>query len=142
MKQLLLALTLTFLWLGGSLAEPTEAAAVRATLKVIFEKPDSPLAVEPIVVAGDYALADWEQGDMGGRALLKRRKNDWEVQLCAGDEIRQAQTLRSAGVPADLAASLSSELAQAEVRLPAAKLEKFASFKGLVRMDQGQHHHK
>lgn len=68
-------------------------------LKSIFEKPDVPLVVEPVAVAGDYALADWEQGEMGGRALLRKKNGNWEVVLCAGDEIREAQALRSAGIP-------------------------------------------
>jgi len=141
MRALLIAAMLSLLWLGGSSAEPQEALAVRAMLKSIFEKPDVPLVVEPAAVAGDYALADWEQGEMGGRALLRKKNGNWEVVLCAGDEIREAQALRSAGIPPDLAASLSSELARAESKLSRARLEKFSSFKGLVRMEQGTHSH-
>lgn len=141
MRKLLLALGLSLLWLGGSLAEPQEAAAVRASLKAMFEKPEMPLLVEPIAVAGGYALADWEQGEMGGRALLRKKTGQWEVLLCAGDEIREAKAMHSAGVPADLAATLSGELARAESGLSRGKLEKLSSFKGLVRMDQGQHPH-
>ena len=142
MRALLIAAMLSLLWLGGSSAEPQEALAVRAMLKSIFEKPDVPLVVEPVAVAGDYALADWEQGEMGGRALLRKKNGNWEVVLCAGDEIREAQALRSAGIPPDLAASLSSELARAESKLSRARLEKFSSFKGLVRMEHGAHPHQ
>ncbi len=142
MRALLIAAMLSLLWLGGSSAEPQEALAVRAMLKSIFEKSDVPLVVEPVAVAGDYALADWEQGEMGGRALLRKKNGNWEVVLCAGDEIREAQALRSAGIPPDLAASLSSELARAESKLSRARLEKFSSFKSLVRMEQGAHPHQ
>jgi hypothetical protein len=141
MRKMFVALGLSLLWLGGSLAEPREVAAVRTSLKGMFEKPETPLTVEPIAVAGDYAVAGWEQCEMGGYALLRKKSGQWDVLLCAGGEIREAKAMQSAGVPADLAAMLSSELARVEGGLPRAKLDKLSSFKGLVRMDQGQHPH-
>ena len=38
----------------------------------MFGKPNETLSVEPIMVSGDHAVADWTQGEMGGRALLRR----------------------------------------------------------------------
>jgi hypothetical protein len=141
MRKFFMALGLSLLWLGGSFAEPQEAAAVRASLKGMFEKPETPLIVEPIAVSGAYALADWEQGEMGGRALLRKKDGQWNVLLCAGDEIREAKAMRSAGVPADLAAVLASELARAEGGLPRAKLDKLSSFKGARSHEPRLHPH-
>jgi hypothetical protein len=50
-----------------------EEDSIRQLLFSAFDKPNSRLDVEPIVVAGDYAIAGWSQSDMGGRALLRRR---------------------------------------------------------------------
>lgn len=142
MKVLVTALVLSLLWLGGGSAEPREAEAIRTIMKGIWEKPDLPLAVYPVVVAGDYAIADWEQGETGGRALLRKKSHGWEIQLCAGDEIRTSAALQSAGVPSELANRLSASLASAEEVLPRSRLERFSSFKGLVRMDHAPHPHK
>lgn len=136
MRTLLAAIFLSVAWLGGVSAEPREAGSIRAVMKGIWERPDALLAVDPVVVAENYAIADWEQGEMGGRALLKKSDRDWEVLLCAGDEIRAAAALHSAGVPPDLANRLAAELARSEEALPRSRREKFSSFKGLARMGQ------
>lgn len=139
MRFLIVMIAFSTIWLGGASAVPKEATAVRATLKAVFEKPGAPLMVEPVAVAENYALADWEQGEMGGRALLRKKQAGWEIVLCAGDEITKAEALRAVGVPAGIADRLSSALAEAETSVSRARLDKFSSFKGLVHMDEGSH---
>jgi hypothetical protein len=58
-----------------------------------FDKPEAPLIVEPIVVQGDLAVAGWAQGEMGGRALLRRKGTAWQLALCSGDALKQAAAL-------------------------------------------------
>ena len=48
-------------------AEPAETTDIAALLHGMFDKPGVTLKVSPVVVAGDCAIADWSQGEMGGR---------------------------------------------------------------------------
>ena len=41
----------------------------------MFNQPNNPLKINPIVVENDYAIAGWSQGDKGGRALLTNTNN-------------------------------------------------------------------
>lgn len=108
-----------------------EAAAhqqIRALLSSMFDKPDSKLETSPVVVAGDYAIADWTQGEKGGRALLHRAKDKWELMLCAGDSIKEAKALVDAGIPHETANALATELADAEGSVSADRLKRFSLF--------------
>jgi hypothetical protein len=137
---LLLALSLS---LGAPLSRAHMAddkASIQAVMKGTWEKPEALLRVEPIVVVGDHAIAGWVQGDMGGRALLRRKAGAWMVVLCSGDALKSADELKKAAVPADQAATLAKSLADAESRLDPALLVQFAKFEGLVTMDQSGHH--
>ena len=79
---------------AAALAKPAETMDIAALLHGMFDKPGVRLKVSPVVVAGDYAIADWSQGEMGGRALL-RRKQQWSLILCAGDGIKSRDALES-----------------------------------------------
>ena len=61
----------------------------------------------------------------------------WRVFLCAGDALKQAETLEQTGIVAAEAEALAAKLAAAEKTVPAERLALFASFKGLVEMDAG-----
>jgi hypothetical protein len=98
-------------------------------------KPDETLSVEPVMVAGDHAIADWSQGQMGGRALLRRQHQSWTLILCAGDSIKSSEALVKAGVPVADAGKLASDLAAEEARLAPEKAAMFSRFEGLVMMD-------
>jgi len=135
---LLLALTVVS---GGASAGPQETA-ISAMLHGMFDKPDAKLTVSPIVVSGDHAIADWAQGDMGGRALLRRRHNEWTIVLCAGDEIKNQGAMIGAGVPAEDASRLEHDLANAEAALDSKQRARFSRFEGLVRMDHDSTHKK
>ena len=51
-------------------ADPLQA--IPLVMKALFETPENPLAVEPVIVDGHWAVAGWAQGEKGGRALLKK----------------------------------------------------------------------
>ena len=129
------------------LAEPatTDETTIVNLLHGMFDKPAETLVVEPIVVTGDHAVADWTQGQMGGRALLRRRQRQWSLILCAGDGIKSSEALRTGGMPADDAKVLETKLAAAEAKLSPERVAMFSRFEGLVMMDdedaEGQHHH-
>jgi hypothetical protein len=63
------------------------------------------------------AIADWAQGEMGGRALLRNDHGAWTIILCAGDRIKTRDALVKAGVPLADAERLEKDLASAEAGL-------------------------
>lgn len=136
-----LAATLFCVSLAATAADATaDRNAVRHVLMAQFDKPEARLQVEPVVVVGDAALAGWAQGERGGRALLFRKGNQWQIAVCGGDGLKDAKVLHDAGIePAD-AQALATSLVAAEARLPAAQRAKFSTFDGLMRMGaEGQH---
>jgi hypothetical protein len=110
-----------------------DIAAIEAAMRAAWDTPDAPLDAGPIAVSGDYAVADWTQGEMGGRALF-RRDSSWKVVLCAGDGIRTAAGLQGVGVPNEHARDLETELARLERGVKADRLEAMSRFAGVVRM--------
>jgi hypothetical protein len=132
----------------GAIAANSDPAsdklAIQQIMRGTWDKPEAPLRIEPIVAVSDYAIAGWTQGDMGGRALLRKKAGEWVIVLCSGDALKSAEILTKAAVPATIAATLAKELNDAEHRLDPALVAQFARFEGLVMMDQaGNHpHHK
>lgn len=123
----------------GAAGADADQAAIRHLLMTTFDKPEARLAVDPVVVVGEHAIAGWAQGERGGRALLRRHGTGWHITLCAGDGLTPA-LLRDAGISEADAQALAEGLAAAESRLPAAQRAKFSTFDGVVRMDSnGQH---
>lgn len=124
-----------------SAAAADDTAAITHLLKAQFDRPEAPLQVRPVVVQGQHAVAGWQQGDRGGRALLQRdgaALGGWAITLCAGDGLRQATVLQQAGVPQRDAQALQAAVAQAEQRLPASERQRLSTFEGVMRV-QGQH---
>ncbi|OAI31769.1 hypothetical protein A1351_04675 [Methylosinus sp. R-45379] len=117
-----------------------DEAAVKHLLMQTFDRPDSPLAVEPIVIDGDIAIADWAQGEQGGRALLRRKDGKWEISLCAGDALKQSASLEKLGLARPRAEALAASLATAERRLSPALLERMSRFDGVVAVDAAGGH--
>ena len=134
-------MTVAFVGLVASaavgLAEPAggDAASIGQLLRGMFDKPGEALSVGPIVVSGDHAIADWTQGDMGGRALLGRKQGAWSVTLCAGDAIKSSEALKTAGVPQPDAVHLAQALASAEATVAPERVAMFSRFEGLVMVD-------
>ena len=111
-----------------------------ALLRANFDRPEAPLAVAPVVVVGDHAIAGWTQDKRGGRALMRRVRGKWTIHLCSGDPLKHADMLASTGMAPQTAKILASRLADAEKGLPAATLALFASFEGVVHIGaDGKH---
>jgi hypothetical protein len=140
-------LTLPIFWLilaifanGAVRAGTLSEAKIGEVLHGMFDKPGGTLTVSPVVISGDFAIADWVQGDMGGRALLWRKQGVWVLTLCAGDGIKSLEALRTAGVPQQDAVLLEQNLAAAEAALGPERVAMFSRFEGLVMMDGPQGH--
>jgi hypothetical protein len=139
LTKLLALLVALFALTGPAFAGPDEDA-VRHLLHTTFDKPESRLIVEPVVVTAGYSIAGWTQGDMGGRALLQNKQGRWTLILCAGDGIRTAEALRHAGLAPDAAGALAQALTKAEQAVAPERLAMFARFEGLLRMDEAGNH--
>ncbi|PDS31582.1 copper uptake system-associated protein [Rhizobium phaseoli] len=119
----------------GDATTQEDEQAIPAGLKTMFETPDKPLTVMPVVVEGDWAIAGWQQDGRGGRALLKKGQAGWSVHLCSGDSLRDAAALEKIGLSKDAATGLAAKLKQAETGLDPRVLALFATFEGTVVMD-------
>ena len=124
--------------LAGVSAHTRESAsdseAITTLMKGLWETPDIPLAVEPIVLSGDYGLAGWTQSARGGRALLHKEDGHWAIVVCGGDNLKDSEVLMTTGMDHHTAHSLADGMKQAEASLPEAKLKLFSSFEGLLKM--------
>jgi hypothetical protein len=118
---------------------PSAEDAIRAEMMATWDKPDSPLVVDPIVVVGHHAIASWTQPALGGRALLRRSGEGWEVVLCAGDALLEPTTLAHAGIDDADAETLRSRLSAAEAGVAADRLALIRAFRGVVSMGEGAH---
>jgi hypothetical protein len=113
---------------------------IKAVMDGTWDRPDQRLQVSPIVVVSDHALAGWTQGEMGGRALLRRKGHEWQIVLCSGDQLKSEEALTKIGLPADAAKILAARLAEAEGKIEPGRLALFSRFDGIVMMDASGHH--
>lgn len=125
---------------GQALADEAagDTAQIRQLLLGTFDKPDAPLSAEPIVVVAEHAIADWTQGDTGGRALLHKKDGKWTIALCGGDALKEADFLVQAGVPPTSAAQLAAQLSDAERHVAPERIAQLARFDGVVVMGGAQ----
>ncbi len=72
MRGLISAIVIAIALTGAQADDGAESA--RRLLFQTFDKPEARLFVDAIVVEGDAAVADWRQGELGGRAFLKRKE--------------------------------------------------------------------
>jgi hypothetical protein len=128
MKQILLFYFALFVCISV-FAETTEDVQIRSSLKVQFDRPNSPLKIEAVAINSDYGLASWRQGKKGGRALLKKNAELWQIVLCGGKELMNTTTLELSGLPQDVAKELVKEMNDSEAKLSAGKRRLFDSFK-------------
>lgn len=124
---------------GGAAAGSGDAEAIAAMLRSTFERPDAPLDVQPVAVSGDFAVADWTQGEAGGRALAERRSDVWAVVACGGDALREAAKLEAMGVPAADAAAIATALNAMEASVDPDRLARMAAFGDTITMGEGGH---
>lgn len=139
-----LKLVAGFLLLAALTTSPTladeDAAAIRHLMMATFDKPESRLTVEPVTVYENVAVAGWSQGEMGGRALLKRGETGWVLTLCSGDALKEAKSLQHFGLSAEEAQAMAKAVVDAEAELDPALVAKFSTFDGVVMMDGDGHH--
>lgn len=128
-------ITLLFALAACQSSTHEDEAAIAAVMKQTWDKLEAPLAVGPIALDGDAAVADWTQRSQGGRALLRRRDSRWTVVLCAGDGIKSAAALQSAGLSPAQAQHIAAQLTEKEKAVPTERLAAMMRFKGVVRMD-------
>ncbi|MBU3646908.1 MAG: copper uptake system-associated protein [Limnohabitans sp.] len=122
-----------------SAAAVTDAQAIAHSMKKLFDKPDAPLAVAPVSIEGDYAVAGWIQSGKGGRALLKKVKGQWSIQVCGGDGLKQTASLVQTGMSNATADRLVKKVQSAEAKLSADQLKKLSMFEGMMKVDQAHH---
>lgn len=138
MRRLLGAAALILVTLAADVAraeEPQELSAVRELLLKTYDKPSAALKLPAIVVEEEWAIADWTQGDLAGRAFLRRRDGKWSIALCAGDALRKADALAKLGLQQTHAEALARKLAEAERVIPREELEKMGRFDGMVEFE-------
>jgi len=114
----------------------SDVDAIGAMQKAMFDKPDSPLTMGPVIVAGEFAVTDWAQGGTGGRALLRKTEKGWGIHLCAGDALKDAAQLVKLGVPEAAANQIATQLAAAEASVDPALLKQFSAFDGVMMVDE------
>jgi len=117
-----------------------DAAAIRHLMMTTFDKPETPLTVAPVTVFKDVAVAGWSQGDMGGRALLRRKDDTWVLTLCSGDALKEAKSLQHFGLSAEEADAMAKAVIEAEAKLDPVQVAKYSTFDGVVMMDGEDHH--
>lgn len=142
LKSVFLCLAVAIFLTGTS---PTPAAAsdqedIRAAMMKTFDKPEARLVVDPVVVSGNHAIVGWSQGDMGGRALMRKKGHAWEIVLCAGDDLKKTDVLIKVGLPSGAANSLATSLVAAEAKLAPERLALFSTFEGMVMVSGDGHH--
>jgi hypothetical protein len=118
-----------------------DAEQIRSVIGATWDKPDSKVEIDPVVVAGVHAVASWTQGSHGGRALMRRGNKGWVVVLCSGDPLKSAKWLEEAGVPKDDARHIAEGLGAAEALVPPHTRAKFSLFEGVVSGEREPHHH-
>ncbi|MDX1914787.1 MAG: copper uptake system-associated protein [Methylophilus sp.] len=139
--MILLFVSLVALMSKG-IAEVAQTAAVEATIKAQWEKPNHPIRVPVVVMSGEHAIADWIQEPKGGRALLKLTDGHWHTLMCGDANLAQTNHLISAGVPLADAERLSIALKQAETKLSQDERATINSFNGMIDMLKAPQHHE
>lgn len=114
----------------------SDVEAITAIKLAMFDTPENPLHIGPIIVVGDYAVSGWDQGGMGGRALMRKTAKGWAIHLCAGAGLKDAAALAEIGVPEHEALQMATELAAAEAQLPPETVALYDSFDGTVMVDE------
>ncbi len=124
--------------LSANFALADDTSDIIHSLKATWDKVDQPLAVKPVVIVEQHAIAGWQQGTRGGRAILQKSSHGWQAQLCAGEIT--THLLLQAGVPANNAKRLLAELKVAEKAMMSKEVAQMSSFEGVIKMDQHGHH--
>lgn len=123
---------------SNAIAHPqTEAESqekIKALISQTFDQPNLKVQTTPIVIEGKVAIADWTQGQKGGRALLRRKHDKWEIIACGGSGFKDPSGIAAIGISKEIAINITVKLKDAEAKLPTQKIKQFDSFDGVVNM--------
>jgi hypothetical protein len=113
---------------------------IQKLISKTFDRPDLKVQSDPIVIEGKVAIADWVQGEKGGRALLTRKHVDWEIIACGGAGFKDPAVIAAAGISKRIANNITEKLKTAEAKLPRQKIKQLDSFDGVVTMGRSSRH--
>lgn len=113
----LLLLFCLLIFAVGCTTQDNDTSQIRLLINNTFDKPNSKVMIDPIVIVDTFAIADWEQDEKAGRALLKKEFDTWKLWSCGGKDFKEKASLVLMGVPNDVAAMLSYELFESEEKL-------------------------
>lgn len=131
-----------FLVVATSCKQSKNPELIRQVINSTFDKPDSKVEINPVVVAEPYAIANWTQGEKARRALLKLQEGNWQLVSCGGKGMKTDPSLMQQGVPENIATELSQKLSIAEKDMSNVKVETFDNFGPNVNFtDTNSHHH-
>ena len=123
---------------GGALAHSQTNEVSQEKIKTLisksFDQPNLKVKTSPIVIEGKVAIADWTQGQKGGRALLRRKHDDWEIIACGGSGFKDPEGIAAIGISKEIATNITAKLKDAEARLSPQQVKQFDSFDGVVNM--------
>ncbi len=129
---------------SNAIAHPqTEAESqekIKALISKMFDQPNMKVQIAPIVVEGKIAIADWAQGAKGGRALLRRKHEDWEIIACGGSGFKDPNGIAAVGISREIANNITAKLQSEEAKLLPQRIKQFDSFDGVVNMAHGANH--
>ena len=117
-----------------SQTEEVSQEKIRALISQTFDQPKLPVKISPIVIEGKVAIADWVQGQKGGRALLRRKHHDWEIIACGGVGFKDPEGIAANGISKVIATNITAKLKDAEAKLSPQEVKQFDSFDGVVNM--------
>lgn len=113
---------------------------IKALISKSFDQPNLKVNTSPIVIEGKVAIADWTQGQKGGRALLRRKHDDWEIIACGGSGFKDPEGIAAIGISKEISINITAKLKDAEARLSPQQVKKLDSFDGVVNMVHGANH--
>jgi hypothetical protein len=113
---------------------------IQKLISKTFDQPNLKVQITPIVIEGKVAIADWVQGEKGGRALLTRKHVDWEIIACGGAGFKDPSVIAGAGISKRIANNITEKLKIAEAKLPPQKVKQLDSFDGVVTMGRSSRH--
>jgi hypothetical protein len=131
---ILLGFSIAFNVMAHSQTEEESQKRIKSLISNTFDQPNLKVATSPIVIEGKVAIADWTQGEKGGRALLRRKHADWEIIACGGAGFKEASGIAAVGISKEIANNITAKLKTEEAKLPAQKIKQFDSFDGVVNM--------
>jgi hypothetical protein len=144
LRQISLFIFAAICIVSNAIAHPqTEAESqekIQALISKTFDQPNLKVQTSPIVIEGKVAIADWTQGQKGGRALLRRKHADWEIIACGGAGFKDPSAIAAAGISKGIANNITAKLKTAESSLSPQKIKQLDSFDGVVTMRHGMQH--